>query len=117
MGVGPWLVLLQGEVSAFLIYPWVSPVLSAPSVHVASSQVSAPDAAPEHRILLTMEEVDGGGCGWGLKSPMWVEGMQWASCLGVIHQWHSALWWFSLPPQASRLQSSSLMPILHDVSL
>ena len=67
MGVSPWLVLLQGEVSAFLIYPWVSPVLSAPSVHVASSQLSAPDAAPEHRSLLILEDVDGGGCGWGSK--------------------------------------------------
>ena len=59
MGVRPWLVLLQGEVSAFL-YPWGSAVLSAPSVHAVNSQVSSPDAAPEHRSLLIAEEVHGG---------------------------------------------------------
>ena len=67
MGVRPWLVMLQGEFSAFLLYCWCSPVLSAPSVHVANSQVSSPEAAPELRILLIVEEVDGGGHGWGLK--------------------------------------------------
>ena len=51
----------------FLLYPWVSPVLSAPSVRVANSQVSSPEAAPEHRILLIVEALDGGGPGWGLK--------------------------------------------------
>ena len=66
MGIIPWLVLLQGEFSAFL-YCWHSPVLSAPSVHVANSQVSSPEAAPELRILLIGEEVNGGGHGWGLK--------------------------------------------------
>ena len=69
MGVRPWLVLLQGEFSAFLLYCWRSPVLSAPSVRVANSQVSSPEAAPELRILLIMEEVDGGGHGWGSKDP------------------------------------------------
>jgi len=67
MGVRPWLVLLQGEFSAFPLYCWDSPVLSAPSVRVANSQVSSPEAAPELRILLIVEEVDGGGHGWGLK--------------------------------------------------
>ena len=67
MGVRPWLVLLQGEVTAFLLYPWGSPMLSAPSVPMANSQVSSPEAAPELRILLIGEEVDGGGHGWGLK--------------------------------------------------
>ena len=67
MGIIPWLVLLQGEFSAFLLYCWHSPVLSAPSVHVANSQVSSPEAAPELRILLIGEEVNGGGHGWGLK--------------------------------------------------
>ena len=51
----------------FLLYPWVSRVLSAPSVRVANSQVSSPEAAPELGILLIVEEVDGGGHGWGLK--------------------------------------------------
>ena len=37
--------------------------------------------------------------------------MQWASSLGITHQWHSALWWFRLPPQTSRFPSSSLTPI------
>ena len=69
MGVRPWLVLLQGEFSAFPLYCWDSPVLSAPSVRVANSQVSSPEAAPELRILLIMEEVDGGGHGGGLKRP------------------------------------------------
>ena len=69
MGVRPWLVLLQGEFSAFPLYCWRSPVLSAPSVRVANSQVSSPEAAPELRILLIMEEVDGGGHGGGLKRP------------------------------------------------
>ena len=67
MGIIPWLVLLQGEFSAFLLYCWHSPVLSAPSVPVANSQVSSPEAAPELRILLIGEEVNGGGHGWGLK--------------------------------------------------
>ena len=39
------------------------------------------------------------------------QGMQWASWLGITHQWRSVLWWFKLRPQASRLQSSSLTPI------
>ena len=69
MGVRPWLLLLQGEFSAFLLYCWCSPVLSAPSVRVANLQVSSPEAAPEHRILLIVEEVNGGGHGWGLKRP------------------------------------------------
>ena len=69
MGVRPWLVMLQGEFSAFLLYCWCSPVLSAPSVHVANSQVSSPDAAPELRILLIVEEVDGVRHGWGPKRP------------------------------------------------
>ena len=60
-------MLLQGEVSAFLFYPWVSRVLSAPSVRVANSQVSSPEAAPKHRILLIVEALDGGGRGCGLK--------------------------------------------------
>ena len=82
-------------------------------------------AAPERRSLWIVEEGDGGGHGWGLKRPTWVEffvvfsrrgrhkgqGMHWASSLGVSHQCHSALWWFRLPPQASRLQSSSHSPI------
>ena len=73
MGVRPWLVLLQGEVSAFLLYPWVSPVLSAPSVHMVNSQLSSPEAAPEHKILLIVEDVDRGGRGWGLRRPTWEE--------------------------------------------
>lgn len=50
MGVRP--CVAARSVSAFLLYCWDSPVLSAPSVHVANSQLSVPDAAPEHRILL-----------------------------------------------------------------
>ena len=69
MGVRPWLVLLQGEFSAFPLYCWDSPVLSAPSVRVANSQVSSPEAAPELRILLIVEEIDGVRHGWGLKRP------------------------------------------------
>ena len=53
----------------FLLYPWVSPVLSAPSVHVADPQVSAPEASTEHRSLLMVEEVHGGGRGWGSIEP------------------------------------------------
>ena len=44
-------------------------VLSAPSVQVPYSQVSAPEAAPEHRSLLMVEEVHGGGRGWGSIEP------------------------------------------------
>ena len=73
MGVRPWLVLLQGEVTAFLLYPWGSPMLSAPSVPIANSQVSAPKAAPEYRSLLIVDEVNGGSHNFGLKRPMWVE--------------------------------------------
>ena len=69
MGVRLWLLLLQGEFSAFLLYCWHSPVLSAPSVRVANSQVSSPEAAPELRILLIVEEVDGVRHGGGLKRP------------------------------------------------
>ena len=47
-------------------------VLSAPSVQVPYSQVSAPEAAPEHRSLLMVEEVHGGGRGWGSIEPTWV---------------------------------------------
>ena len=57
------------RVFSFFLYCWRSPVLSAPSVRVANSQVSSPEAAPELRILLIMEEVDGGGHGWGSKDP------------------------------------------------
>ena len=44
-------------------------MLSAPSEHVAHPQVSAPEAAPEHRGLLKVEEVHEGGCGWGSIEP------------------------------------------------
>ena len=42
-------------------------VLSAPSVHVAYSQVSVSEAAPEHRSLLMVEEVHGGRPWLGLN--------------------------------------------------
>lgn len=114
----------------FLLYPWVSRVLSAPSVRVANSQVSSPEAAPEHRILLIVEEMDGRGRVWGLKSPTWVEffivlGEQkpaqgtrdaWASCLGVTHQWHSALWWFRLRHKHLVCRAPPSWPSLQDVS-
>ena len=41
MGVRPGLLLLQGEVSAFLLHPWGSAVLSAPPESVGNSQVSS----------------------------------------------------------------------------
>ena len=53
-------------------------VLSAPSVHVAYSQVSVSEAAPEHRSLLMVEEVHGGRPWLGLsrahlsESPSWM---------------------------------------------
>ena len=118
-------MLLQGEVSAFLLYPWVSRVLSAPSVRVANSQVSSPEAAPEHRILLIVEALDGGGRGWGLKSPTWVEFFvvldeqratqgTW-DAMGFLFGRHSPMALCSMvvqaSPQASCLQSSSVMAI------
>ena len=83
-------------------------------------------AARDRRSLLIVEEVDGGGCGWGSeglrgwssssslvrKGGQKGQGMQWAASLGFTHQRHSALWWFRLPPQAAHLQSSSRSPIL-----
>ena len=47
-------------------------MLSAPSEHVAHPQVSAPEAAPEHRGLLTVEEGHGAGHGWASIEPTWV---------------------------------------------
>ena len=44
-------------------------MLSAPSEHVTHPQVSAPEAAPEHRGLLTVEEGHGGGRGWASIEP------------------------------------------------
>ena len=44
-------------------------VLSAPSVRVAYPQVSAPEASPEHRSVLVVEEAHGGGRGWGSIEP------------------------------------------------
>ena len=42
-------------------------VMDREALRVANSQVSSPEAAPEHRILLIVEALDGGGPGWGLK--------------------------------------------------
>ena len=89
-------------------------VLSAPSVRVAYPKVSAPEASPEHRSLLMVEEVRGGGRGWGSIEPTRVVALPSArneaptqgerSCNGLLpfghHRWRSALWWFRLPPHA-----------------
>ena len=42
-------------------------MLSAPSTHVAHPQVSAPEASPEHRSLLMVEEVHWGRPWLGLN--------------------------------------------------
>lgn len=39
MGVRPWLVLLQGEVSAFLLYPGFHLCFLLISVHMVNSQL------------------------------------------------------------------------------
>ena len=57
-------------------------VLSAPSVHVANPQVSAPEASPEHRSLLMVEEVCRGRLWLGLNradpggGPSWMVARQ-----------------------------------------
>ena len=89
-------------------------VLSAPSVRVAYPKLSAPEASPEHRSLLMVEEVRGGGRGWGSIEPTRVVALPSArneaptqgerSCNGLLpfghHRWRSVLWWFRLPPHA-----------------
>ena len=75
---------------------------------VGHPQVSAPEAAPEHRSLLIVEEVQGGGCGWSSIEPTWVvalpsawgegastggKGLQWwVFPLSITQQRRSALW-------------------------
>lgn len=58
MGVRPWLVLLQGEVLAFLLYPCFTYSLLHLCIWSTHSCLP-PEAAPEHRIILIVEDVDG----------------------------------------------------------
>ena len=67
MGVRPWLLLLQGEVSAFLLHPWGSAVPSAPSEHVGNSQVSSPELPQSAGVCGLWRRVMGEAMAGGLK--------------------------------------------------